>query len=416
MTALAVMVALLSAALFAVGSVLQQRAATDVPDEDALGLGLVTRLVRRPIWLAGTAGDTLGYVAQAIALALGSLVLVQPLLATSLLFALPLGAWWAGRRLRRSDGVWALVLTAALGVFLVSGNPTEGVDRASVEDWLVAAAILGPLTAACIIVAVRTRGSVRAVALASASGILYGVAAALTKSTMSLLDDGPVEHRHQLGALGPGRRGRARHVPAAVLLPGRLAGPGPAGRRRAGARGRRGARHRDTERDAAGRRPGVGADRGRGRGDDRGDRGAGAFPGRGRRERGGRARTRGGGGVIHHHVLHWYDTTIVEGGRSGAFWLLISLLTTFLIVRGITRRIRARRPGDADAPPGGVLRDVTVGGVHIHHQVYGIGLVLISAFLEFRFQPGSPWVEVLAHRVRRGRGPDARRVRPRPST
>jgi hypothetical protein len=100
--------------------------------------------------------------------------------------------------------------------------------------------------------------------------------------------------------------------------------------------------------------------------------------------------------VIHHHVLHWYDTTIVEGGRSGAFWLLISLLATFLIVRGITRRIRARLPAEAQADAGGgVLRDITVGGVHIHHQVWGIGLVLVSAFLEFRFQPGSPWVEVL---------------------
>lgn len=192
MTALAVVVALISALLFAVGSVLQQRAATDVPDEDALGVGLVTRLVRRPIWLAGTAGDTLGYVAQAIALGLGSLVLVQPLLATSLLFALPLGAWWAGRRLRRSDGVWALVLTAALGVFLVAGNPTAGVDIAPLDDWLVAAAILLPLTVGCMVVAVRTHGSTRAVALASATGILYGVAAALTKSTMSLLDDGVV--------------------------------------------------------------------------------------------------------------------------------------------------------------------------------------------------------------------------------
>ena len=102
--------------------------------------------------------------------------------------------------------------------------------------------------------------------------------------------------------------------------------------------------------------------------------------------------------MIHHHVLHWYDTTIVQGGRSGAFWLLISLLTTFLIVRGITRRIRSREPGDADAPDAGhrtVLRDITIGGVHIHHQIYGIALVLGAAFLEFRFQPGSPWVEIL---------------------
>lgn len=192
MTAAAIAVALLSAVLFAVGSVMQQRAASEVPDEESLGLGLVRRLVRRPVWLAGTAGDTLGYVAQAAALGLGSLVLVQPLLATSLLFALPLGAWWAGRRLRRSDGIWALVLTAGLAVFLVAGEPTEGVDRADVERWLVAAAVFLPATAICLLVAVRSRGAPRTVALASATGILYGVAAALTKSTVSLLDDGLV--------------------------------------------------------------------------------------------------------------------------------------------------------------------------------------------------------------------------------
>lgn len=101
--------------------------------------------------------------------------------------------------------------------------------------------------------------------------------------------------------------------------------------------------------------------------------------------------------MIHRHVLHWYDTTIVEGGRSGAFWLLIALMVTFLVVRTITRRIRARSPGDAaGAPHGSMLRDITVGGVHIHHQVWGIGLVLGAAFLEFRFQPGSPWIELLA--------------------
>jgi hypothetical protein len=80
---------------------------------------------------------------------------------------------------------------------------------------------------------------------------------------------------------------------------------------------------------------------------------------------------------------------MVDGGRSGAFWLLLSLLTTFLIVRGITRRIRS----DAG---GGVLRDVSVGGLHIHHLVYGIGLSLAAGFLEFRFRPDTPWFELLA--------------------
>lgn len=190
-TGIAIAVSLVAALLFAVGFVMQQREAAEVPDEDALGIGLITRLIRRPVWLIGTAADGLGYVAQAIALAFGSLVLVQPLLATSLLFALPLGAWWAKRRLRRSDGLWAVALTAGLAVFLVAGNPTAGVDSADAQVWLIAGAVIVPLVAACVLVASRSRkGALRAILLGTATGILYGLAAALTKSVLSYLDDG----------------------------------------------------------------------------------------------------------------------------------------------------------------------------------------------------------------------------------
>ena len=42
-------------------------------------------------------------------------------------------------------------------------------------------------------------------------------------------------------------------------------------------------------------------------------------------------------------IRDWYEREMVDGNRSGAFWLLLSLLITFLIVRGITRRIRSDR-------------------------------------------------------------------------
>jgi hypothetical protein len=89
-------------------------------------------------------------------------------------------------------------------------------------------------------------------------------------------------------------------------------------------------------------------------------------------------------------MLDWYRRTLVDGNRSGAFWLLLALLITFVVVRTITRRIRSEEQRE------GVLRDVTVGGVHIHHIVWGIGLTLVAGFLEFRFQPDPPWLEVLA--------------------
>ena len=75
----------------------------DGPGRPAGGLGLVSALARQPLWWAGSAADVAGYAAQAAALGLGSLLLVQPLLVTSLLFALPLGARWSGRTLRRAD-------------------------------------------------------------------------------------------------------------------------------------------------------------------------------------------------------------------------------------------------------------------------------------------------------------------------
>jgi hypothetical protein len=90
-------------------------------------------------------------------------------------------------------------------------------------------------------------------------------------------------------------------------------------------------------------------------------------------------------------IRDWYEREMVDGNRSGAFWLLLSLLITFLIVRTITRRIRVgQETGE------GRIRDVVVGGLHIHHLVYGIALTLIAGFLEFRFQPDTPWFELLA--------------------
>ncbi len=68
-------------------------------------------------------------------------------------------------------------------------------------------------------------------------------------------------------------------------------------------------------------------------------------------------------------------------GHSPVAWLFVSVLVTFLVTRGITRFIRHRSSQGGAGP----LRDVVMGGVHIHHQVFGIatmsvtGIVLIAA-------------------------------------
>ena len=192
MSGLAAVLALIAAALFAVATVAQQRSAATVPDAVAHGLGLIKVLMRRRLWWLGVLGDGGGYLAQAAALGVGSLLLVQPLLVSTLLFALPLAARWTGRRPTRSDWTWAVLLTAALVGFVMAGNPTEGVDRAPVRDWWPAGAVLVGLLAASLAGASRSRGVLRAVLLAAATALCFGVAAALTKGVMGEFDEGAV--------------------------------------------------------------------------------------------------------------------------------------------------------------------------------------------------------------------------------
>src|SRR5450631_2450670 len=77
-------------------------------------------------------------------------------------------------------------------------------------------------------------------------------------------------------------------------------------------------------------------------------------------------------------MFDWYQSYLIDTGRSAALWVLVGFVTTYAATRWITRRIRsraARRSGQDDA----AIRDVYIGGVHIHHQVWGILLVLVSA-------------------------------------
>lgn len=68
-------------------------------------------------------------------------------------------------------------------------------------------------------------------------------------------------------------------------------------------------------------------------------------------------------------------------------WMLGALVVTFVVTRLITRLIRAGR---------GPFRDMSVGGVHLHHQVFGIFLLLGTGAVEIAYRPAGPWQEVLA--------------------
>ena len=179
--AVAIGSALLAAFFAAVGIVVRQRAIQAEAASRVDAGAIVTSWVRQPAWWAGTLGAVLGYVFQAIALAHGSLLLVQPLLVSALLFVLPLGARFSKQHVSRADWWWALVLTAALTAFVLVGQPREGHYRPPVPAWSVALACSVPVVIICVAAARRTSGRPRAMLLATAVAVLLGMVAVLTK-------------------------------------------------------------------------------------------------------------------------------------------------------------------------------------------------------------------------------------------
>lgn len=189
-----VVLALLAALANAAASVLQRRAAADEPEGGA-GVRQAVRwlghLLRRPYWVWGAAMLALTTVLQAAALSLGSLALVQPLMAAELLFTLVVGSVVFHRRPDRRTWMAFAALAAGLAAFLTSVAPTAGRDTASAEQWLLSsAAVLGAVLV-LVATARAVRGAPRAALLGLASAVSFSLTAALLKEVTGRFPDGP---------------------------------------------------------------------------------------------------------------------------------------------------------------------------------------------------------------------------------
>jgi drug/metabolite transporter (DMT)-like permease len=187
---LSLIFALSAAVLYGSGNALEHRVAADADGDVRLGVGLLGRLVRSPFWILGMIGDVGAYGFQAAALALGTLVFVQPLLVCGLLVALPLNAHWTHRRIRAREWVAATVLCASLTTFLIEAAPGGGNAQASFESWLRVGGAILVLVLAAVATAAVGSGHVRAALLGFAAGALFGLTAALTKTFVSQIQHG----------------------------------------------------------------------------------------------------------------------------------------------------------------------------------------------------------------------------------
>ncbi len=197
-----VAVSLGSAAFFSVATALKHRSAGQVPrlhhvrPSDLLAFAAAT--LRSPLWLGGILADVGGLALQVLALHIGALTVVQPLLVTSVLFALVVAHRVAGTRISRREVVLgaALVLSVA-GFLIISGAVNAKAGQTDRSAAVVTAAAFLLAVAGCTIASRRyTRrklDSRRAAALLGvAAGTIYAGTAALIKACTKILQHGPV--------------------------------------------------------------------------------------------------------------------------------------------------------------------------------------------------------------------------------
>jgi hypothetical protein len=194
-TLLCVLFALLTAGSNACASVLQRKAASQVPPERSMHVSLLADLVRRRVWLAGIGMVIVAAVAQAAALATGPIALVQPIFIIELPVTLVLAAFAYHNRaaLRRLPWAAIALTTAALGAGLAIAQPTGAVDSAQDTSWVIVLIATAAFETVLIISATGTRGEPRAALLGLAAACGYALTAALMKNAMADLDEGAVQ-------------------------------------------------------------------------------------------------------------------------------------------------------------------------------------------------------------------------------
>jgi drug/metabolite transporter (DMT)-like permease len=190
---LAAVLALVAAASFALAATLWQRASMDAGVEPGDPRGLLTLLTNR-VWLFGLGAQILGVVLQAAALDRGRVAIIQPLLVTSIVWALPLGYFLTHQTITRRHVAGAAIIVIGLAIFAIVGDPAGGVDNAPTSDWIAALLVVAAICISLMLFGSRGGSGTKAAVFGTTAGILYGVAATLMK---------PVVEAWHADGLGP---------------------------------------------------------------------------------------------------------------------------------------------------------------------------------------------------------------------
>lgn len=178
---MAYLLAVGTALMNAVTTILQRLGVEEAPPETTLRLSLITYAIRRKVWLAGFVGLIFGFLLQASALHYGTLSTVQPVLTLELPFLVAILGFWFHKRLTWREWAGALAAAGGLACFLAIASPSPGSELPSLRTWgLVAFSVLA---ATAIAVGLARVGPPpwRALMFGTSAAIMFAFTASLIK-------------------------------------------------------------------------------------------------------------------------------------------------------------------------------------------------------------------------------------------
>ena len=218
-----------AAAAIAVSTSLQHQVASSAPSSTAPIGRLLPFLMRQPRWLLGVGVGTTAFVLQAVAVRTGALVVVQPIIMTGIVFAVPVRAALQGRRPSTGDVLGVSLTVTGLVLFVIVANPHTVADSSHEKSAVRVVVVACALMAAAAVGSRRLRTSNgQGLLLCAVAGVAFGLVPGLLKMAMladcpGLVCPGrlwPILSMLGMGAVGFSLNQRAyRILPLALTMP-----------------------------------------------------------------------------------------------------------------------------------------------------------------------------------------------------
>ncbi len=173
--------ALAASLVNALTSVLQRLGVQNAPADATLRLSLLKYALRRGVWLLGFALMIVSFVLQAIALHVGRLSQVQPILTTELVFLAAILAIWFRFAIGWREWIGAIAVAAGLSGFLYFAQPENGMALPPAWRWAVAGGVCIGIIVLTVFLAMRGPRWWRAAMFGTAASVSFAFTAACTK-------------------------------------------------------------------------------------------------------------------------------------------------------------------------------------------------------------------------------------------